>query len=68
MDGLRTMTKGSPKEKLKFLFDVYDMDGTSIRPTINSVTSDKASSHNWFGWWSSSDQYQTSTQSSADLV
>ncbi|XP_033725536.1 NADPH oxidase 5-like isoform X2 [Pecten maximus] len=28
LDGLRTLTKGTPAEKLKFLFDVYDVDGS----------------------------------------
>ena len=27
MDGLHMLTKGSPVQKLKFLFDVYDSDG-----------------------------------------
>ena len=27
MVGLRKLTKGTPTEKLKFLFDVYDVDG-----------------------------------------
>lgn len=27
MDGLRMLTKGTPAQKLKFLFDVYDVDG-----------------------------------------
>ncbi|XP_052694613.1 NADPH oxidase 5-like isoform X2 [Crassostrea angulata] len=28
MDGLRMLTKGTPAQKLKFLFDVYDVDGS----------------------------------------
>ncbi|XP_069102288.1 NADPH oxidase 5-like isoform X2 [Argopecten irradians] len=28
LDGLRTLTKGTPAEKLRFLFDVYDVDGS----------------------------------------
>ncbi|XP_021366755.1 NADPH oxidase 5-like isoform X2 [Mizuhopecten yessoensis] len=28
LDGLRTLTKGTPAQKLKFLFDVYDVDGS----------------------------------------
>ncbi|XP_070546727.1 NADPH oxidase 5-like isoform X2 [Ptychodera flava] len=28
MDGLRLLLKGSPSDKLKFLFDVYDVDGS----------------------------------------
>ena len=27
MDGLRMLTKGTPAQKLQFLFDVYDVDG-----------------------------------------
>lgn len=34
MTGLRKLTKGSPTEKLKFLFDVYDADG---KVTLNLV-------------------------------
>ena len=30
MDGLKMLTKGSPKQKLKFLFDVYDVDGKEV--------------------------------------
>ncbi|XP_060064891.1 NADPH oxidase 5-like [Ylistrum balloti] len=28
MDGLRMLTKGTPAQKLRFLFDVYDVDGS----------------------------------------
>ena len=27
MNGLQMLTNGTPKQKLKFLFDVYDVDG-----------------------------------------
>ena len=29
MDGLRMLTHGEPAEKLRFLFNVYDVDGGS---------------------------------------
>ena len=29
MDGLRMLTKGTPAQKLQFLFDVYDVDGNN---------------------------------------
>ena len=30
MDGLRMLTKGTPAQKLQFLFDVFDADGKSL--------------------------------------
>ena len=30
MDGLHMLTKGSPVQKLKFLFDVFDSDGETL--------------------------------------
>ena len=30
VDGLTLLTRGTDKEKLKFLFQVYDIDGESI--------------------------------------
>lgn len=38
MDGLSLLTNGSELDKLNFLFQVYDVDGTKLR-NINSVLS-----------------------------
>ena len=36
MQGLNKMTRGTKAEKLKFLFDVYDVDGKVV--PVNDVT------------------------------
>ena len=37
VDGLTILTKGTDKEKLKFLFQVYDIDGKSIVNSKNKT-------------------------------